>query len=511
MRSLRTRLPFFLFSVLLAVFGCALLVAQFAGIGRRQAALAAARATAPQQSAGEDTFDKGYRFSNGGWIYVHLEGAPHDIGFQHGYLLGPEIADAFASVSLTSTHSTNRNWEFFRRAAREMLWPKIDVEYQSELQGIADGLAARKIKLDLYDIVAMNAFEELPGYYVPWLDEKTHAANAPKIMSPGNCSAFVATGSWTKDHQIVMGHNNWTNYANGERWRVIFDIVPQQGYRILMDGFPGVIISDDDFGVNSNGLMVTETTISAFHGWDPNGKAEFVRARKAMQYAGSIDEFVKIMSDGNNGGYANDWLVGDRKTGEIAQFELGLKKTKLYRTKDGYFIGSNFPSDPEVMKLDTSFDPKDTASSPNARRVRWEELMKANKGKIDVEMAEAFESDHVDTYAKKKEASRRTLCGHGDVDGADDPNFGTTAYEPEGAVQGKVMDSAMAKNMTFVARIGHPCGSDFIAAKFLEQHPEYSWMAPVLNDMKAGPWTEFRTGEQSPESPDAPKGLSGGH
>src|SRR5271157_789761 len=177
MHSSRTRLPFFICSVLLAVFGCVLLVAQFAGIGRRQAAQAAARATAPQQSAGEDTFDKGYRFSKSGWIYVHLEGAPHDIGFQHGYLLGPEIADAFASVSLTSTHPTGRNWEFFRRAAREMLWPKIDAEYQSELQGIADGLAARKIKLDLYDIVAMNAFEELPGYYVPWLNEKTHAAN----------------------------------------------------------------------------------------------------------------------------------------------------------------------------------------------------------------------------------------------------------------------------------------------------------------------------------------------
>ena len=35
--------------------------------------------------------------SSGGWIYVHLEGSPHDIGFQHGYLLAPEIADAFAA------------------------------------------------------------------------------------------------------------------------------------------------------------------------------------------------------------------------------------------------------------------------------------------------------------------------------------------------------------------------------------------------------------------------------
>ena len=33
---------------------------------------------------------------------------------------------------------------------------------------------------------------------------------------------------------------------------------------MLMDGFPGIIVSDDDFGINSAGLMVTETTIAGF-------------------------------------------------------------------------------------------------------------------------------------------------------------------------------------------------------------------------------------------------------
>ena len=48
------------------------------------------------------------------------------------------------------------------------------------------------------------------------------------------------------------------------RWNIMFDIVPQTGYRILMDGFPGVIASDDDFGVNSGGIMITETTMATF-------------------------------------------------------------------------------------------------------------------------------------------------------------------------------------------------------------------------------------------------------
>jgi hypothetical protein len=504
MQSHRSHLPF----ALLIVLGLTLTAGYLLVVASRQVTHASSSGGAAQRGSDDPRLAKAYRFESGGWIYVHLEGLPNDIGYQHGFLLASEISDAFASVSLNMTHSTQRNWEFFRRAAREMLWPKIDPEYQAELEGIVEGIQARQVNLDRDDIVAMNAFEELPGYYVPWLNEQTKAAQPPNLHSPEHCSAFVATGSWTKDHQIVMAHNNWTNYANGERWRIIFDIVPDQGYRMLMDGFPGVIASDDDFGVNANGLMITETTISSFHGWDPNGKPEFARARKAMQYASSIDEYVKIMLDGNNGGYANDWLLGDRKTGEIAQFELGLRKTKLYRTKDGYFVGSNFASDPQVIKEDTTFDPTNPASSPNARHIRWEQLIKPNKGIIDATLAEAFISDHFDSFTKKTEPSRRTLCGHGDVDAEDDPNFGARAYEPMGAVQGKVTDSRMTKDMSFIARMGHPCGSNFDAAKFISEHSEFRWMSPILRDMNAGPWTPFKTGEQDPAAPNSPNVLT---
>jgi hypothetical protein len=471
-------------------------------------AIAAPALPTPSQEMRDSTYDetlgRGYRFRRGGWIYVHLEGTPHDIGVQHGYLLAPEIADAYGVIRLEMTHDTGRDWDFFRRAAKEMLWPKIDPEYQAELQGIVDGLNDNSVKLDLWDIVAMNAFAELPDYYVPWLDQQltpppgTSPAPPPAATTPSaHCSAFVATGSWTKDHQIVMAHSNWTNYIDGERWRIIFDIVPHDGYRILMDGFPGVIASDDDFGVNSAGLMITETTIANFHGWNPNGVPEFVRARKAMQYAASIDDYVKIMLDGNNGGYANDWLLGDRKTGEIARFELGLTRGKVWTTKDGYYSGANFPSDPDLIRDETTFDPNNPASSPNARRIRWDQLLSANKGKIDPAMAEVFLSDHYDTFEKKDDPDRRTLCAHGDNEPITLPGSTSPPYDPHGAVQGKVIDSSMARAMTFIARIGHPCGANFDAAAFLQQHPEFSWESPVMRDMIAGPWTQFRIGEHA--------------
>ena len=437
----------------------------------------------------------GYRFERGGWIYVHLEGPPSQLGFQHGYLLATEIADAYRAIRLDSTHRTKRDWDFFRATARDVLWPGIDPEYREELTGIAEGAIAHGAALDVWDIVAVNAFEEVPDYYVPWLNAQQKVAHAPHLVSPGNCSAFVATGSYTKDGKIVIAHNNWTSYWDGERWRIIFDIVPTKGHRILMDGFPGVITSDDDFGVNDAGLMSTETTITQFKGYDPKGKPEFVRARKALQYAASIDDYVRLMLEGNNGGYANDWLLADRKTGEIAQLELGLKNHKLWRTKDGYFIGSNFASDPKLIQEETKFDPTNAASSPNARRARWEQLMRENKGKIDVAMAENFLGDHYDTVLKRNAPTERTLCGHTDVSARGIPEWEWGPNYPGGAVQGKAMDSTMAAAMSFRARMGHPCGGDFFAVAFKARHPDYAWQAPILGDMKAGPWTLFRAGQ----------------
>ena len=441
---------------------------------------------------------KAYRFQQGGWTYVHLEGSPSDIGYQHGYLLAPEIADALEAIKLFDTRETQRDWEFFRTTARQVLWPHIDAEYQQELQGIADGVKARGVDLDVYDVVALNAFEEVPDYYVPWLNKQQKSQKSPKLAAPGNCSAFIATGSMTKDHQIVIAHNNWTSYLAGERWVMIFDIQPEHGNRILMDGFPGVIVSDDDFGVNSAGIMITETTITQFEGWDPNGKPEFMRARKALQYANSIDDYVRIIKEGNNGGYANDWLIGDRNTGEIAYLELGLKNTPLWRTKDGYFVSSNFARDPKLISEETSgFNANDASSSPNARHIRWEELMKESKGKIDVKMAEEFLGDHEDTFeSDKPPKNERALCGHVDNSPRGIKEWGWDPYNPGGAVQGKATDSAMAAKMSFVARAGHPCGEDFLAEPFLEHHPEFSWQKPLLHDMKAGPWTVFTSGQK---------------
>src|SRR5437763_1315472 len=99
-----------------------------------------------------------------GWIQVHLEGSPAEIGFQHGYLLAAEIEDNLREISAEMKHDEKKDWSFFRKTAEENFWPHIGQEYRDELTGIAEGVKAHGGKLDVWDIVALNAWLELPYY-----------------------------------------------------------------------------------------------------------------------------------------------------------------------------------------------------------------------------------------------------------------------------------------------------------------------------------------------------------
>src|SRR5205085_8163725 len=344
---------------------------------------------------------------------------------------------------------------------------------------------------DSLDITAYNAMEELAYYYVPQLMDKENPGSGNN-KAPGNCSAFIATGHYTKDGKIVIGHNNWTSYITGQHWNVIADIVPEKGNRMLMDCMPGFIHSGDDFVITSDGILITETTITQFKGFDTTGIPEFDRARKSAQYANSIDEVIKYFVTGNNGGYANDWLIGDTKTNEVAKLELGLKDYRVWRSKDTAMIGSNFPSDPKLIKEETTFNVNDKTTSPNARKLRMEKLVGVDmKGKIDAETGKQIEADHYDALNSKTASNRCVICGHIDEDAKGCKEWDEPAYYPMGAVQGKITTTDMANHMQLWAHMGHPCGQDFTGAPFYKQHPEYAWMGKYLTTMRSYPWTMF--------------------
>jgi len=429
-----------------------------------------------------------YRSDINGWIRVHVQGEPFQIGFQHGYLLYREIEYAAESLKTFFEKEYKLKWDFFRRIAEEYYWPKVPDEQREEMKGIVEGAKVRGGKIDLLDVLALNGYGDTITYYM-WKEYQKNSNSPPS--APGHCSAFIATGDATKNGEIVVAHNMWWNYMLGSIFNVLISIYPSKGRRMFIESWPGSIGGNTiDWDMNDAGIIVSETTITSAVTFNPEGTPYFVRARKAIQYAENLDQWLKIMLEDNNGGFACDWLVGDAKTGEIMWLELGTYHHAVKRTKNGFFVGSNVALDPKVRE-ETTFDYEIKDASHTARYTRLMQLMEENKGSIDLELGKKIIADHFDVSYRKVVPSRNTLCGHIENDPRGWPEWGCGPYYPFGTTDGKVVNSSLILEGSMWAHWGKPCDENFIADEFFRAHPEYEWQKEYTRDIIAYPWTLF--------------------
>ena len=213
-----------------------------------------------------------------------------------------------------------------------------------------------------------------------------------------------------------------------------------------------------------------------------------------MQYGETLDDYEKMLLDGNSGDYANSWLFGDTKRNEIMRIELGLRFHNTERTKNGYFIGFNAPYDPRIRNLEcvnTGID--DLRRHQGARKVRLEDLMDEYKGKLNIDIAQKIIGDHYDVYLNKENPCSRTCCSHYELDAREymsDPSR-PKPFQPRGSLDGNVIDSNMAKKMSFSLRWGNSCGIPFIKDKFCDENRVWDYLRPYLHDRPQQPWTTF--------------------
>jgi hypothetical protein len=447
--------------------------------------------TAEEQS----WLEQASRIDLNGWIWVKIAGDPFARGFQHGFLTADEYADAIRVFDAMTLQTLGFDYAFFVEKAAELHKPKITPELLDEMAGIAAGYTAAGVPTTVDDVIGWNAYTEMTEYWWPMVADQ-YVADAPAGNRKSHCSAFIATGSATTDGRIVCGHQTFTEFWNGQYNNVILDLTPTDGQRIVMQTNPGYVASMTDFFVTGGGLIVTETTMVGFDDYDVTKVPEYVRARNACQYATSIDEWVELMDTQNNGGYANMWLLGDIKTGEIADYEQGLLYQNLKKSTDGAFYGDNAPEDPRIRNVesrDTGYN--DVRQQTGARRVRWPQLLAQYDGRIDVAAGQTMLADTFDPYLGYINPSSRTICAHYDKDPmyyVSDPNaVWNIPFYPAGSVDGKVTTAAMAEEMSLWARFGRADGAPFDAEEFLRLHPQWGWQEGYLKSRPSQPWTEF--------------------
>ncbi|HWG46780.1 MAG TPA: C45 family autoproteolytic acyltransferase/hydrolase [Gemmataceae bacterium] len=349
-----------------------------------------------------------YRYPQAGWIVLHIEGEPYARGCQHGRLLAEEIAAhvrCFANVR--SPKAPADAWKATRTLVDALFLRRYHKEYLEEMKGIAAGASAAGARfdgrpLDLLDIVALNSWSEIET--LPFalaatptgLEGARFPLDGPQAKAkpqPMHCSAFAANGKATRDGKIVFGHITMTSQYPAGFYNVWLDVKPARGHRVFMQTYPGGMQSGLDYYFNDAGLLVCETTLAQTC-FDIKGMTVASRIRQALQYADSIDKAVEILQEGNNGLYTNEWLLADIKTNEIAMFELGTHKNKLYRSSknewygdtEGFYWGCNNTKDLQV-RLETIASvegrPAVAVFRPSERDKKWLALYDQHKGTMD--------------------------------------------------------------------------------------------------------------------------------
>ncbi len=357
-------------------------------------------------------YSSGYRYTQDGWIVLHIEGAPYERGVQHGRLMAPEIESFLrCNATMLSNESPEDGWKLARTLTDTVFLRGFDREYIDEMKGIADGASAAGARfddrpIDLVDVAALNLWSELmtlddanaarptglEGVVFPHSPGKP--ARAPQ---EGHCSAFAATGKATKDGHAMIGHVTMFSLYPSGFYNVWIDVKPERGHRLTMQSYPAGIYSGMDYYLNDAGLAMVETTIDQTR-FDPSGISVASRARKALQYANSIDAAVAILKENNNGLYNNEWLFADMNTDEIGMFELATHSGKLWRSgknewfggTEGFYWGCNNAKD-LAGRLETIAATNDKPANmvwhPSDRDLKWVELYSKYAGRMDEDFA----------------------------------------------------------------------------------------------------------------------------
>lgn len=416
---------------------------------------------------------EGYRYDDGGWTFVHIEGEPYGRGHQYGSLVPEEIVAYIAKLSnVENAKDPAAGWNALRLLADTVFLRGFDEEYLTEMKGIADGAATAGAKVDgrpvdLLDIVTVNSAVDISQLQSA-LKVTPHALTGQSFLSPADemrvpddrhkCSAIAATGPATKSGRVVFGQLfMWSGYT-GVHFNVICDVVPSKGHRLVYETFPGGIHSGTDFYVNSAGIVIGETTVAQTP-FERSGTPQSNRIRRAAQYASSIDDVVRILVERNNGLYTNDWLIADVKTDETAILLLGTKEHRLWRSSDrpapfgspGFLSSNNNARDEAVRReyaVQAEDAPSDVVFSPSNRDLAFQEFYVRTKGRIDVE------------------ATTRL--------------FASSPVERPHACDGKVTTSEMAEKLVFLAHYGKTTLREKFPARDNRRMPDLPGAFPHL-------------------------------
>jgi len=485
----------------------------------------------------EYKYQNAYRYNAQGWIYLHLEGEPYERGYQYGHLVAEEIIDSMYRWKefIVSKHTDKhffldpvpdknldeRIWDVYINRAKLNFLNKVPDEYLKEIEGIADGIKDKGLKvfnreITFEDILVLHFIQDIMFSNFQFIHKSFSLLNiiSSRVLSvfskfssrgielfdmlakwslgklltprdfeehPGHCSAFIATGEYTEDGGIVVAHSTVIDQIIAQRCNIIVNVEPTEGYSFTMTTFPGSVWSQEDWYQNEKGIVLTETELRQGP-FSIRKTPKGIRSRTAIQYSESIDDVIRILQHNNNGLIPNEWLIGDKKTGEIASLEQAYYNTPIKRSYSDFYWSSNVPHN-EKVKTEifggfNAFKPLEDLVYNGydvGRSTKFEELKEKYKGEVNLETAKEI----LATYPINSKVS-----------------------------DGKITTSELLENNGLEVYLGNPNGSTFMPSKekkeifsYITEQPATGWMKIFATDTESKTINPQKKGSVNLESP----------
>lgn len=435
------------------------------------------------------------------WKYVTIKGDNYfELGRSHGRQLSKELSEVFRRLKFYIPEYLKHSYNDCLNYTRKMIKPVVLEKYPNiyeEIRGISQGAQERGVNISVDEILLWNSSETLYSFFFQKKSNGHNHRHRLHHRQGERCSAFIASGNHTKNGGIIMAHNSHCDFITGQIFNIYMRVYPPDGINFTMQTAPGLVFSMADWFTTSAGIVGCETTLENIITPIKTGAAPiFCRARQAMQYSNSIDDFAKYLWNDNAGDYSCGWLVGDTKTGEIARIEIGVSEYAVDRKFDGYYIGCNIAFEKNVVEKDTAAaaaptTPKDFRISTTNRCARLEYLMEQSAKKLDAKMAREILADHYDTEKEKYEPNSHSICKHVENDdGIGHPDV-NQPYYPRGVYDGKVLETRgrdRGSGTRVWLRWGSACGRKFSVKKHIKKHPQYKKYGNYMDNFSATPW-----------------------
>ncbi|MFQ6096847.1 MAG: C45 family autoproteolytic acyltransferase/hydrolase [Armatimonadota bacterium] len=248
-----------------------------------------------------------------GQLVLHVEGSPRAMGRQHGTLLRPRVRRVIRELIHEDLGAYPESLERLLKGAAvmERYLPR---DYRDELRGLAEAAG-----VDYMELVLAQLFGDVErGQY---------------------CTAYAAYGPATKSGECIVGRNMDYWYSDISRHSgCIIHFTPRDGYPFMTVSWAGII--NGWTAMNVRGVIAANNTAFGARENSLHGLSTCFMIRKIAQYAGDVDEGVRII-ERTPRAVGTNMIVAGGNPPKAAMVEYDHAEVVVRWAQRGYVLAAN--------------------------------------------------------------------------------------------------------------------------------------------------------------------------